>query len=902
MKLLTLQISNFISIRKATINFDELNDGVFLISGPTGSGKSSMLDAIHWVLFGKTLSSNRAAVAKEIRSSYAPKTEDTVVSLTFNQDKVDYKVVRTLKKDGGTSVQLYCPGIIYDKVKEANEQLEKIIGLTVKQFDQMVMLEQGNFSKFLLADSRTRAEILRDIFDTQLFKEIELRFKDRCDKLKSTILASVEVEQGILQGKPLETVESEITNTVQIIQIEQSRLTELKSSLQEAQDMLPALLEYDSDVAVYKKAQAELAELQQLESEIQSLYAKKKIYETYMPILQWYHGHQRLTDELASAEKTAADYAQKIKDTVVDDTLAERVESLQTRKNTLTQIADVFNNIGSIQSKIEQLNQELSVAQQTVSELNSTIEKGEADKQSLTDRLAARQEYETAKKQVLYRMTERARIQQYIADLTAYIEKEKGLYAQFLTNKLMGISEPGICPICNQPYTPGHTDTNTAEDMAEFESNQEMLEIQKLKLVDLPELEEPECSEAVTASQLTQQLSECSLRVANDTAVRSRIKDQVVRIEGQISAMSSELTRLQTSVSEYDATSIQSELETITEEYSQLWSKVDENELAKRSRNLLQGYLGSVEAKIKTLKKQISDSLALPEARVAGSPDLETAIASEDTINDYRVHINDYLYKIQHYEMLKDNLMSVVEPENPYPGHTADSCKQSISDMNISIEESIRQISSYQGSLESRKETVKRVRDLRSVRDNDTKSYDTHQYLYNLMSGKNNSKISFETFVLHRQLEWILQSSNQYLHTLSAGQFELQVKWESSSGRTQGGLEITITDHFTGSTRPAQTYSGGELFMLSLSLSLGLMTSIDSLFTARDLNLLFVDEGFGTLDSECLSRTLTTLHELKNIRSVGIISHVQDLIDTIPQGYIVEKTASGSRIRMFKNN
>lgn len=154
--------------------------------------------------------------------------------------------------------------------------------------------------------------------------------------------------------------------------------------------------------------------------------------------------------------------------------------------------------------------------------------------------------------------------------------------------------------------------------------------------------------------------------------------------------------------------------------------------------------------------------------------------------------------------------------------------------------------------------------------------------------------------MLHRQLEWILQASNQYLNTLSAGQFELIVRWEAASGRTQGGLEITITDRTTGSTRPAQTFSGGELFMLSLSLSLGLMTAIDSLFTTRDLNLLFVDEGFGTLDQECLSRTLMTLRDLRNIRMVGIISHVQDLIDTIPQGFKVEKTVTGTKITMFK--
>lgn len=126
MRLLKLQIKNFISIKQASVDFEDLNDGVFLISGPTGSGKSSMLDAIHWALFGKTLSSNRAAVTKEIRSTYAPSNEDTVVTLTFNQDKVDYKVIRTLKKDGGTAIQLFAPGIIYDKVKEANERLERL--------------------------------------------------------------------------------------------------------------------------------------------------------------------------------------------------------------------------------------------------------------------------------------------------------------------------------------------------------------------------------------------------------------------------------------------------------------------------------------------------------------------------------------------------------------------------------------------------------------------------------------------------------------------------------------------------------------------------------------------------------------------------------------------------------
>ena len=323
--------------------------------------------------------------------------------------------------------------------------------------------------------------------------------------------------------------------------------------------------------------------------------------------------------------------------------------------------------------------------------------------------------------------------------------------------------------------------------------------------------------------------------------------------------------------------------------------------MAKRSRNLLEGYLKGVQDKLVQLRAELDRLMTLPDAKQETDAELGKALSYAVQVEDYRVHINEYPYKIQQYEMLRDNLMAVEEPVNPYPGYTSDLVKQIISDSRIGIEEAVRKIADAQNLLNSRKELVKRIEDIRKERDKNTKSYDQHTYIYNLLSGKNSSKISFETFVLHRQLEWILQASNQYLHTLSAGQFELQVKWESTTGRTQGGLEITITDHFTGSTRPAQTYSGGELFMLSLSLSLGLMTAIDSLFTARDLNLLFVDEGFGTLDSECLNRTLMTLRDLRNIKSVGIISHVQDLIDTIPQGFIVEKTSAGSRIRLFKN-
>ena len=907
MRLQKLQIKNFISIKQASVDFEELNDGVFLISGPTGSGKSSMLDAIHWVLFGKTLSSNRATVTKEIRSTYAPANEDTVVSLTFTQDKTDYKVIRTMKKDGGTAVQLFAPGIIYDKVKEANEHLEKIIGLTVKQFDQMVMLEQGNFSKFLLADSRTRAEILRDIFDTQLFKDIELRFKDRCSDLKNTILNSTELEQSLLQGEMLETIQSKIILTSETIREEQARLDELKKSHKAAEDMLPDMVAYDQQYAVYTKAQKELEQLEALKGEVEELYKKRDVFTAYASILDWYASYNKTKQEYDKCVADEADYQKRIAGVVVDEELSGRVSALQSRQSELTTQLDAFAQLARQRQQRDDCYQEIAGLSDEKKSLETCLAAVEETKTALQSRLDTRRDFDQKKAEVLKRDQDRARIQTDIDALTAFIDGNKTIYSQLLARKLLDMCEPGVCPICGAPYTDEHRAEEAAAGNSvdakqrELEVKKNQLEGFKVQLETLPPLMGPECTEATPYSDLLTQWNNTISKYNEIKAKLYEVEKKLATLTGAAEAANREAANIELKVANLVEADLQQELDRVNAEYSELWAKVDDNEMAKRSRNLLEGYLKSVQDKITNLRSELDRLMSLPDARGDDDAELKSALSHASQVDDYRVHINDYLYKIQQYEMLRDNLMSVEEPINPHPGHTAASVKQLISDTNIGIEEAVSRIAEAQSALESRKELVKKIEDIRKERDKNTKAYDQHTYLYNLLSGKNSSKISFETFVLHRQLEWILQSSNQYLHTLSAGQFELQVKWESSSGRTQGGLEITITDHFTGSTRPAQTFSGGELFMLSLSLSLGLMTAIDSLFTTRDLNLLFVDEGFGALDQECLTRTLLTLKDLRNIKSVGIISHVQELIDTIPQGFVVDKTATGTKIRLFKN-
>ena len=529
-----------------------------------------------------------------------------------------------------------------------------------------------------------------------------------------------------------------------------------------------------------------------------------------------------------------------------------------------------------------------------------------ADKETLKVRMDNRKAYDQACSEAADKEKEHISMQEEVERLEKFITDNKPIYTSLLVNKLLDMSEDGICPICGAPYTAEHAQEEKASGsldlkQRELQVKKNQLEALRGKIAEFESMPVPECIEVSTFNDLMSKWNDLLAKERELSAELRKLEGRLSMLNGAITTAKNELSRREPEVAGKKKSELDEELKNVNAEYSDLWAKVDDNEMKKRSKNILEGYLKGVRDKIIKLTGELEQIKAHPEAKSEGDPELEEAKLHRNLVCDYRLNINTYLYKIQQYEMLHDNLMSITEPVNPYPGYTSDSCKQILTDTNIGIEEAIHIISNAKNTIETRKQLVKQVKDIRKERERNTELYDENVYLYNLMSGKNNSRISFETFVLHRQLEWILKSSNQYLNTLSAGQFTLEVKWEAASSRTQGGLEITITDNFTGSNRPAQTFSGGELFMLSLSLSLGLMTAIDSLFTARDLNILFCDEGFGALDQECLGRTLATLRELKNIKMVGIISHVQELIDTIPQGFMVDKTVTGSKFKMFKN-
>jgi exonuclease SbcC len=169
--------------------------------------------------------------------------------------------------------------------------------------------------------------------------------------------------------------------------------------------------------------------------------------------------------------------------------------------------------------------------------------------------------------------------------------------------------------------------------------------------------------------------------------------------------------------------------------------------------------------------------------------------------------------------------------------------------------------------------------------------------LANDLTGNNPAKVSFDAWILGMYLEEITAYANARLERMSEGRYRIQLNGNYRKGNALSGLELEILDAYTGKTRPSGTLSGGETFMASISLALGLADSIQSRSGGIQLDAVFLDEGFGTLDEASLERAITILDEIRGSRMVGIISHVAELRSRIPNRIEVVKTGAGSSIR-----
>lgn len=894
MRLLNMKVENFLSIVKADIDFTKFKEGVFIISGPTGSGKSSIFDAIHFALYGTPSNHNRNSVKKTLFSTYAKSNSWMNVELTFEQSGKTYKILRSMNNAGNTGAKFWMPdGSILTKLKEIDIAVSDVITLNGHQFDQMVMLEQNNFSKFLLADSLERGALLRSVFDTQVFQFIQEYFKNVCSNIKKQLDDILTAERLIQCGRTQEQMETEYTESESNIAFLQARKKSLTKQLEEYQAQLPLRVEYESKLAQYNQAVQELSRLSNQTAYITELKGMKELSNKLKgakSLNEQYSGLEATESELKSSIQAVQTELSSLPPTAATSSVS-LIKQYTVEKSSVVAAMENLKAIQAAERNITLVQTQLQEFKQSIPDIQNL----KMIRNTCESRLHERIAFELRLREYTAKQREADECRKSLAANEAKLKEiESGLYDTAVDFLIEHSDE--TCPVCGKPFGEGHPKTVHEEhstDWGSYGRLQTIIEKSKATIAFAESMQPVEsCNIAETSEVLRTFLSDAESAYQDGLLEKEGLEAKITILEGTVKNLETELEQLNKARTSDSIESLQERLSNLEQLIEDAQTRESERENIEIHRNELNGKLKELNARL--------DAVCTSKLDITANPDwnlVDEYVSNKDTVERWLNNETEFLNLISQYDSQVTLYSSISRPETEIE-KPAIALKQLIQGASADLTEVSGQVAGFVERQKNLKESINQLKDYAKKREELRASLKDYEYMSKQVCGDNSSKVSLENFVLHRQLEWILQNSNKFLAQLSNNQYQLQLSWESV-GRRQGGLELSVLDVTNGTLRPSQTFSGGELFLLSLSLSIGLMVSINAVFSTVSLEMLFIDEGFGTLDNSTLNRVLALIHSLQSVHSIGIISHVQDLIETIPQGLRVEKTLGGSKIKQF---
>lgn len=897
---------------KTVIELDKLGtNGLYLITGDTGAGKTTIFDAITYALYGEASGNTRDV--NMFRSKYAEPSTPTEVELTFEYAQKIYTVKRNPEYDrpkargeGYTTekanAELHYPdGRVVTRLKEVNKAIVDIMGIDRSQFTQIAMIAQGDFLKLLLASTEDRKKIFQKIFRTQCYYQLQDRLKAETSKL------AVEYNQT---GSSIRQYINGIAchpDDVLKLEVDKAKKGELKNT--EAVQLVEKLI--DQDAAAQQKALERIGKLD-----------KQK---------------QKIAAQLAVAEKrkTAEEDQKKAKENLALET--QRLKTLETEKNEaaahqpevqkaveaiakleaqLPEYAEMqkkqTERIG-LQKALEELAQKIKTEAETEEKLAWSITEFKAEQASLQnagaaqaaqkaekDRLAEQQkDLEALKKEYAAYQKLEAQLKKAQADYAQKSEDSRQKRAEYEhKNKLYLDAQAGIlaetltegvpCPVC------GSLEHPHPAQKPENASTKQELEICKAK-----------AEEAEAATQAAS--SKASTCIGQVDTSRETLRDHGQKSLGTDAV--EEMERLCSEKQQQTAAALQKTEQQLKEIAKQLGrkdaldqlipQKEDELDQCKNRRagygNQQAGDGAKLQAAEKRLK-ELAEKLSYPseaEANQALQQLREQKEAWEKAIQETKDAYDEceknlaalkgtlegYQKTLQGMEKVDVQAVLAAQAEADQQKAAWQAQKNEISDrlaVNGPILENLRPQISKMEETEKRLQCVQALSDTANGR----------------LSGK--EKIMLETYIQMTFFDRIIRRANVRLMVMSGGQYELKRRVNAENNRSQAGLELDVIDHYNGSERSVKTLSGGESFKASLALALGLSDEIQSSAGGIRLDTMFVDEGFGSLDEESLEQAVNALAGLtQGNRLVGIISHVSELKNRIDKQIVVTKEKSG---------
>ncbi len=902
MRPIRLTMQAFGSYGKRTeIDFTVPAQNLFLITGDTGAGKTTIFDAIVFALYGEASSGMNKKDGAELQSQFCSLDTEPWVELAFSEErqgrKEEYTVrrsprhLRPLKRGSGTKeegerVSLFLPDgrEFSSNQKETDEKIEEIVGLSKTQFMQVAMIAQGEFMELLRADSNRKKEIFRKLFGTERFQnivdELSARRKEKLSEI-GRIRTVCQTEAAHIAVPKRQCGEEEAKREQELIQIRDRILSSEKLSITDMERLLVLLQEVCGNL---REEETKTAEDYRKAAEKRD--AKRDALTAARALLASYEQLEKAQKELASCEEVRTDM-EKLAGTLTRLQAAGEVQSrylrlqdvcrqLEKGRENQTKLKAILPEIEERTKKGQLLEEEatrqkeLLLSLKAQSEAAVLQEKDYAKKQQESKRL--QKEYLAASDQYQKARAVSEQLQK------AFLDGQAGILARIL--------KPGEpCPVCGSVEHP-----SPCQLLPEHEElTREKVEEASKAALSWNQKQEKAAAEASASVKLAEELSE-----SLDQAIEM-LKERLVR--GGL-------------LEEHEAQALQT-----ANELGQLVA-AKETEADQKLREVKSGLL-TLQKKSSECKAQLENlEEALPqleESRQARLAEYETAqresgiseTEREQLVQTYSKADAEALQKkldawrkcLARAEGAKESAQMAIGNRSK-PELAALESEAEASQKSMQLEQ--ERLDDLQQARQASQGVWNALAPKMQERAQKVQEYGRLDGLCNRLGGKvKGARMDIETFVQRYYLERILRAANHRFQEMSAGQFALRMVGAEQAGDGKNrGLDLMVYSEVTGKEREIRTLSGGESFMAALSLALGMADQIQEASASIHLEMMFIDEGFGSLDDHARSQAVHVLEQMAGgSRLVGIISHVTELKQELEDQLIVTRDENGSHVR-----
>ncbi len=862
-----------------SIDFEKLSkDGLFLICGETGSGKTMILDAISFALFGKSSGANRDDLF-ELRCNRADSKDDTFVRFKFEEKgniyiferRFVFKKTKFSKEQNALKLNsegIFVPLFENCKEKDMTAKAEEIIGLNYEQFRQVILLPQGKFEKLLTSSSSEKEEILVNIFGAEKWQGIAEKYFERAKARKDELDEILKNHNQILQEEDCKTIE------------------DLKLKIESIKtDIYKREKEHDNEnVAQKKKAlfeqkslAVEFNTLHDFESKIDELNKKAKKIEEDKSVLETAEAAELIREPLEKLDKAEAE---KIKR---DENLSNAIENLD---DTEKVVKDLESELKEHRKKETEYKEnltkkaELEIKKPIYASFDDLINTETEAKQKLSSSLKDEQALSTKKDNCI---NENESAYSKYNEALSHSKALRDSYMQGIVGSLAkDLSEGHPCPVCGSTMHPSKAQliegTATKAAIEDAEKEEENLK-EAWQLAD-----KKRTDAELKLKEKQAELTELKLKFETAKASRETAAKNLIKGINNLDELNEKAEAIAFAIKQYEDE--EKELKNQSEKAKADFSTAKEKKKNAEAEATAAGKI--FDNTLKDFNKILLKS-GFETKEVASSMLLDAKIR-----NELRTSIDSYQASLEQMnKLLKEKRSALKGKSEP----ALEIIEKKLQELEAKEAEFIKWQS---GAEEELKRLSKKLCKLeKSIKEYESKIKFVEDDLIFAKSLRGDTGIGLQRYVLGIMFSSVIGAANEMLSKVHNGRYQLFRTNEKTGDSKKRGLDLKVRDSYGGGAegRSVSTLSGGEKFLASLALSIGMSTVAKT--GGVDIEGIFIDEGFGSLDNDSIDDALSILASIQKAKGmVGIISHVDVLRANIPTQLKVVKTRDTSTIKI----